>query len=100
MAVGQQGAAVQTAAVEDGHLLVVADDDEINIGDERVGRTPILELAPLRYPNGTLLGHRIPLCQRHAGENTAPGTGIPLHARFLRMPHHTGPAPSVSTFEC
>ena len=37
VAVGQQGAAVEAAAEEDGDLVVVADDDQVDAGDQGVG---------------------------------------------------------------
>ena len=45
MAIGQQGATVQAAAVEYRDGLVMPDDDEIDLADQRIGGLPVLELG-------------------------------------------------------
>ena len=45
-AVGEQGAAMQAAPVEDRDVVVVADDDEVYVGYQRVGGLAVFEFAP------------------------------------------------------
>ncbi len=47
-AVGEQRAAVQAAAVQHGDIVAVADHDQVDIADQRIGGRAVLELGPAR----------------------------------------------------
>ena len=79
MAVGQQGAAVQAAAVEDRDSLVMPDDDEIDLADQRIGGLPVLELG---QGFDRKLLHRRPRFGLRGAAEASPGHNI---HRTLRL---------------
>jgi hypothetical protein len=58
VAVGEKRATMQAATVEDGDALAEPDDDQVHVGNERIGRNPVGELGPIGDRN---LFHRSPL---------------------------------------
>jgi hypothetical protein len=53
MAVGQEGAPVEATTVENGDLIVVTDDHEIDARHQGIGWGAILQFVPHGHPDGT-----------------------------------------------
>jgi hypothetical protein len=45
-AIGQQRSPVLAAAIEDGNLVIIPDDHQVNFSDQAIGRDPIWQGTP------------------------------------------------------
>jgi hypothetical protein len=64
--VGHQGAAMRTAAVQNGDTVIETHDDQVHVSDQRVRRRTVLQFIPIR--NAGLFHMSSPVCARVEGD--------------------------------